>query len=136
MSALVLMLRFHGVAVEVEQLRHQIGVPSVGSVEMLRAARALGLKARMVSSNWARLAKAPLPAIAQRKDGTFVVLAKVAGDKALIQDPLSGRPEQIERAHLEADWTGRLLLMARRARFSDLARKFDVSWFLRARGPW
>jgi subfamily B ATP-binding cassette protein HlyB/CyaB len=126
------MLRFHGVAVEVEQLRHQIGVPSVGSVEMLRAARALGLKARMVSSNWVRLAKAPLPAIAQRKDGTFVVLAKVAGDKALIQDPLSGRPEQIEQAQLEADWTGRLLLMARRARFSDLARKFDVSWFLRA----
>ncbi|MFG1343134.1 type I secretion system permease/ATPase [Xanthobacter autotrophicus] len=132
LSALVLMLRFHGVAVEVEQLRHQIGVPSVGSVEMLRAARALGLKARMVSSNWARLAKAPLPAIAQRKDGTFVVLAKVSGDKALIQDPLSGRPEQVERAQLEADWTGRLLLMARRARFSDLARKFDVSWFLRA----
>lgn len=51
LSALVLLLRFHGVAVEVEQLRHQLSVPSLGFVEMLRTSRALGLKARVVSSS-------------------------------------------------------------------------------------
>ncbi len=132
LSALVLLLRFHGVAVEMEQLRHQLSVPSLGFVEMLRTSRALGLKARVVSSSWSKLAKAPLPAIGLRKDGTFFVLGKIIDDKALIQDPVSGRPSQVDRADLERDWTGQLLFMARRARFADLARTFDIAWFVRA----
>lgn len=130
--ALVLLLRFHGIAVEVEQLKHQLGGADVGYVEMLRTARSLGLKSRVVSTSWAKLAKAPLPAIAERKDGTFVVLGKIVDDKALVQDPVSGRPSQVERAAFEQEWTGRLIFMARRARFADLARSFDVAWFVRA----
>lgn len=132
LGALVLMLRFHGVAAEASQLRHQSGGARVGPVEMLRCARAFGLKARAVSSSWRKLAGTPLPAIAVRQDGSFVILAKVAGDVALVHEPLSGRPLQVEREAFEAQWTGRLVLVARRARFSDMARRFDISWFMRA----
>ncbi|MFG1473823.1 type I secretion system permease/ATPase [Xanthobacter agilis] len=132
LGALVLMLRFHGVAAEADQLRHQLGVAQVGTADMLRSARAFGLKARMVSSGWRKLSSTPLPAIAALKDGTFVILAKVSDDAALIHDPASGRPLQLAREAFEAQWSGRLLLLTRRARFSDLARRFDISWFIRA----
>jgi subfamily B ATP-binding cassette protein HlyB/CyaB len=36
------------------------------------------------------------------------------------------------RAELEAVWDGRLVLMARRARLTDLGRRFDITWFLGA----
>src|SRR5712671_5924204 len=36
------------------------------------------------------------------------------------------------RAELEAVWDGRLVLMTRRAALTDLARRFDISWFLGA----
>ena len=32
----------------------------------------------------------------------------------------------------EHDWTGRPVLIARRASLADLARRFDVTWFLQA----
>ena len=109
LGALVLLLRFHGVAAEADQLRHQLGVAQVGTADMLRSARAFGLKARMVSSGWRKLSGTPLPAIAALKDGTFVILAKVSDDAALIHDPASGRPLQLAREAFEAQWSGRLL---------------------------
>lgn len=99
---------------------------------MLSCARAFGLKARAVLSSWRKLSGTPLPAIAARRDGTFVILAKAAGDLTLVRDPVSGQPLQVEREAFEAQWSGRLVLVARRARFSDLARRLDISWFMRA----
>ncbi len=56
--ALVMMLRFHGIAIDAERIRHQFG-GSIGTPEMLRCAKELGLKARLAKSNWARLFRAP-----------------------------------------------------------------------------
>src|SRR5205085_2506112 len=36
------------------------------------------------------------------------------------------------RAQFEAAWTGRLVLMVRRASLTDLARTFDIGWFIQA----
>src|SRR5262249_15863970 len=36
------------------------------------------------------------------------------------------------RGQFEAQWTGRLVLMTRRASLGELARRFDVTWFLHA----
>src|SRR5258708_14922888 len=81
LACLVLLLRFLGIPAEVEQLRHRAGGAAYGVAEMLRCAKELGLKARVVRKDWARLAKTTLPAIAECKDGTFSILAKVADDK-------------------------------------------------------
>src|SRR5262249_24906983 len=79
-----------------------------------------------------RLAKVPLPALAEGRDGGFLVLARLVHDKALIQDPAVGRPGLLSRAGLEARWSGGLVLIARRASLGDLARTFDVTWFIQA----
>src|SRR6185369_2343133 len=116
-----------------EQIRHRFASgAAIGIADMLRCARELGLRARCVSGDWRRLARTPLPAIAGRRDGGFFILAKVADGRALVQDPLEREPLIIERAKLEAEWDGRLVLFARRAALADLSRRFDVTWFLQA----
>ena len=129
--ALILLLRFHGIAVDAEQLAHQYG-RTIGTTEMLRCAKELKLKARAIESNWERLAKTALPAIAERNDGSFIIVGKVADESVLILDPAVGRPQSLDRARIRG-------AMERAARADDapgrawrLARRFDITWFLQA----
>src|SRR5579883_1203443 len=132
LTALVMLLRFHGVGADPAQIRHQSGTNAIGSAEMVRCAREFGLKARELKTNWARLAKTPLPAIALLKDGDFLLLGKVGDDKVVVQSTKTPRPELMTRSDLEAVWDGRLILMTRRANLAELTRRFDVTWFLGA----
>jgi subfamily B ATP-binding cassette protein HlyB/CyaB len=132
LDALVVLLHFHGIAADRDQLIHRIGTHTIGAPEILRCAKELGLKARSVRTDWSRLAKTPLPAIASLNDGTFMVIAKAADDKVLVQRPGTSRPALMTRAELLAVWDGGLILMTRRAGLSDLTRRFDLTWFLGA----
>src|SRR5262249_57624634 len=86
-DALILILRFHELALDPGQIRHQFAGAPFGIAEILRCAKDLKLKARAVVADWGRLAKVPLPALAEGRDGGFLVLARLVHDKALIQHP-------------------------------------------------
>jgi subfamily B ATP-binding cassette protein HlyB/CyaB len=131
---LVLMLRYFGVPADPAQLAHRFGgsARALSSTEILRSAKELGLKSRVVVSKWPRLAKSPLPAIAETKDGKFVVLAKVSDDKALIHDPIENRPVTLSRDAFAAAWNGRLIFLTKRASLGGAVRKFDLAWFIPA----
>jgi ATP-binding cassette, subfamily B, bacterial HlyB/CyaB len=129
---LLSMLRFHGIGADPEQIRHRFGGTAIGISEILRCAKELGLKARLRTTAWPRLATTPLPAIAALRDGTFMLLAKVGEDKIIVQSPGSPRPAMMTRAELEQVWDGQLILMTRRAGLVNLSRRFDVTWFLGA----
>ena len=130
--ALVMVLRFLGVPADPDQIRHQFGGVPLGVTEMLRCAKQLQVKARAIKTNWERLAATPLPAIAALREGGFLVLGKAVDDKVLVQSPASPKPSLMTRAEFEAVWDGRLVLLTRRASLSDLARKFDITWFIGA----
>jgi ATP-binding cassette, subfamily B, bacterial HlyB/CyaB len=132
LGALVFVARLLGVAVSPEQIRRRFGADELDIPELLRCARELGLKARAIQTEWSRLSTTPLPAIAKRRDGSFLILGRVTEDRVLVQDPNEPRPQLIGRDELEAAWTGELLLMTRRAALADLSRRFDLSWFLQA----
>jgi ATP-binding cassette, subfamily B, bacterial HlyB/CyaB len=132
LAALVMMLRIHGIGADTEQIRHRSASVTIGVDEMLRAAKQLGLKARVSTTTWDRLAVTPLPGIAVLREGGFLILGKVGEDKVLVQYPTSPRPEALSREQFEAKWDGRLVLMARRASLADLTRRFDITWFLGA----
>jgi len=131
LTVLVLLLRFHGVAIDPEQLRHRFG-PRIGVTTMLRCVKELGLRGRTRRSHWERLAGTPLPAIAVMRNGHFILLAKFSGETVLVQDPLQPRPALMKRKDFEAAWTGDIVLMTRRAGLTDLYRRFDITWFLGA----
>jgi subfamily B ATP-binding cassette protein HlyB/CyaB len=122
-DAFILILRFHELAIDPAQIRHQFAGAPFGTVEILRCAKELKLKARAITTDWGRLAKTPLPALAECTDGSFLVLARIVDDKALVQDPAVGRPQLLSRSELEARWNGRLVLIARRASLGDLAQE-------------
>jgi subfamily B ATP-binding cassette protein HlyB/CyaB len=132
LAALVSLLRYHGVGADAEQIRHRFGGRAIGIPEMLRCAKDLGLKARVVSTRWQRLERTPLPGIAALGDGGFLMLGKTGEDKVLVQSPTAPRPQLMSRAEFEAVWDGRIVLMARRAGLSDSGRRFDLTWFLGA----
>jgi subfamily B ATP-binding cassette protein HlyB/CyaB len=131
LAALVMLLRYLGVAADPQQLQHQFG-NGIGIEAMVRCAKALNVKARVVESDWDRLAKTALPAIAENRAGGFFILGKWTEEKVLIQDPNANKPEALTRAEFDARWNGKLVLMTRRAGLGDLARRFDVTWFLQA----
>ena len=132
LAALVMLLRFQGLSVDPGQIRHQLGTDAIGVPEMLRCAHQLGLKARESRTRWDRLPRTPLPGIAVLRDGGFLLLGRASEDKILVQVPDQPRPLLMTRAELEAVWDGRLVLMTRRAKLTDLSRRFDVTWFLGA----
>ncbi len=132
--ALSTLLRLQGIPAEPDQLSHQMGLcgRNADVIELLRAARQFGVKARCHATRWERLARAPLPGICARRDGGFMLVGKVTGEKVLILAPGAERPELIDRAAFESQWDGRLLLITKRAALGDLARRFDLGWFLSA----
>ena len=97
--------------------------------DVVRAARRLGLKARSVASSSGRLDKVPLPAIAQMRSGEFVVLARVAAGRVLVQEGVRP-PVLLGPEEFEARWSGRLVLLARRAALAGAERRFDLTWFI------
>lgn len=132
LRCLLLLARFHDLPADEAQLRHQFthSTQPLNETAVLRAATHLGLKAGTLAVPWAKLSGVPLPAMAQWTDGRYVVLAKVDGDRALIQDPVAGRPLVLSREQFESAWSGTVLLFTKRAsvRLRDLT--FDFTWFI------
>ena len=132
LGALVMLLRFQGIGIDPKQIRHQFAATPIGVPEMLRCAKAIGLKARVLTTKWERLANTPLPGIATLRDGSFLLVGKASEDKIIVQAPYTPRPSLMTRAEFEAVWSGQLVLVTKRAALADLARQFDITWFLGA----
>lgn len=134
LAALVLIARFHGIAADVEQLRHNFAITNgtAGESELVLAARSIGLKARSVKLAADRFSSTPFPALVLGKNGKHFILAGGDTEKALVLDPLENSPRQIAVGEVSERSQGRILLFASRASLAgDLAR-FDFSWFIPA----
>src|SRR5215469_9561818 len=92
LGAVVMLARYHGVGADLGQIRHGFGGVCFGVAEILRCAREFGLRARVFTTDWARLANTSLPGIAALKDGNFLILGKVGDGKVLVQAPGSPKP--------------------------------------------
>ncbi len=131
---LVMLARFHQVAVEPSQLIHEFGQAGTafGIQEILLAAKKLKLKARPLQSRVDRLEKVPLPAMAAGLNGDYFIIAKAEAGKVLIQDPRERAPRIIQQEELTSRWNGQLLLIASRASVLGDMAQFDFTWFIPA----
>ncbi|WP_164887390.1 type I secretion system permease/ATPase [Hahella sp. KA22] len=134
LAALVMLARFHQVAADPAQIQHHFGTHENAFTEqaLIRASRHLKLKAKAFTSSWEKLAHIALPAIAATQDGRYVVLARAAEDKVLIQDPASQGPQTLSKDEFMALWSGRLILITKRSVLPGMSGKFDISWFIPA----
>src|SRR5258708_9944924 len=131
LASLTLLLRFHGIAVNGDQLCHQLGTNTIGITEMLRVAKQFSLRARSRVTTWDRLATTPLPAIAQFRDGGFAYVAKADAEKILLQLPSTPRPVLMKKEQFEAVGNGHLVLITNRD-LRSLTGPFYIGWLLKA----
>ncbi len=165
LAALCVIARLHQVAAEPAALAHQLGLaPSerAGTDDVLRGARHLGLKARLVRTSVERLAHTPLPALAlmrapehqgpqgEHAPARLAILAQCDGKRVLLSEPAArtdgadapdapdvGEPHGIGPTIEPIDvfaarWSGQLILIASHASLVGELARFDFSWFIPA----
>ena len=73
------------------------------------AAKAIGLKARVLTTKWERLANTLLHGIATLRDGSFLLVGRASEDKIIVQAPYSPRPNLMTRTEFEVrmQWQAR-----------------------------
>jgi len=138
--AFAALLAMHRIAVDPAQMRHSLGhYRAIESEDLLRLAKMqgkeAGIRARSVRSSFDKLERMPVPALANGPNGWFLI-GRVQGGEALIQLalPQSGADgsaiRKVDRAALEAMWSGELVLLTTRENVAGQAGKFDVTWFI------
>ncbi len=133
LSALILLAHYHGISANPADISHRYAAGGdLSQTEWLLAAKDLGLKAKPVSHDLARLHLLALPALVWREDGRHFVLAKIDGERYLIQDPAAGRPVIWSKEEFAARYSGKLILVASRASVLGSLAKFDFTWFIPA----
>src|SRR5262249_46376126 len=123
-------LRFHRIPADPDKICHEFGLSGrVDAEGIVRAARAMGVKARRAQVSPDRLQRITFPAIAEAPDGTFVVVGAASAVKALLQVP-GQRPEALTLEEFALRTTGWMVLLTPRAQLAGERRKFDFSWFI------
>ncbi len=134
---LTTVLRFHQMPAEPQQLHHQFAVPGqpFGCMEILRAAKKLGLKAKQSSLAFQQLNNASLPAIAINRQGGFFIIARVSHSeqgegKVLVMEAELSQPKSVSESDLSEIWGGDLIFVARREGLVAQFKEFDIRWFI------
>lgn len=131
LAALLMILRYHGLSAEPEQILHQFGA-SIGILEIVRCARGMGLAARARTVKWRRLSRIAMPCIGVDKGGGFILLGKVTDNHILVQSPMSPQPKSMDRAEFEALWDGCIITIAQTDGLGGALQPFNISWFFGA----
>lgn len=134
LHALLIMASLHGISAQSDQLTHEFGTDDFTSTTILLAAKRLGLTAKVVRQDRARIFFTPLPAIAADKHGNYFIVAKFDGPgktagRILIQHP-EDPPQIVSLAEFLDTWNGEFILFTSKASFSGEAAQFDFTWFV------
>lgn len=146
LHALVAMAGFHQLPAEPDQLAHQFSESgeSFSDPQLLQAAKALTLKAKQLTPGIDALSNAMLPAIANARDGSYFIVARLSDNEAssdvqvsatgvgvLIHDLRETAPRSMSLDEFETLWSGELIALTRRQGFGEsLQQKFDISWYI------
>lgn len=135
-AALAIVLEYYGRIIPLEELRVECGVSRDGSkaLNVVKAARRLGMTAKGYKYDVASLAKVPLPAILFWNFNHFVVLEGFGknGGVFYINDPGSG-PRKVSAKEFDTSYTGVTLTFEPGPDFKKGGAKPGIFTFLLAR---
>lgn len=133
-ASLGMILAYYGKWLPLEQVRADCGVSRDGSTakNILRAARAYGLKAQGYRMEPASLRDIVLPAIIHWNFNHFVVLNGFKKDRAIINDPARGTVE-VTAEEFDRAFTGIVLRFEKTADFTPGGKPRSVLAFARKR---
>jgi len=122
----------YGSHITVLQLKQSLGLNglSIGTNELIFAAKSLDLDARLIHSNWQRLKKTPFPTIGILNDGAFVVILRCDNGKIILRFANeNNKLFSCDETQFSKAWTGELIL-AKPKKLSINNRPFGIRWFL------
>ncbi len=133
--SLAMIAGHYRIACDPAQMAHDLGLGQrpANAEDIIRAARRLGLKARVLTQQTAkRLRTAPLPALLQMRDGSFSILTHRFDNGRFRIVRTVTRAQSFETLEeLTQKWSGDLVLVTRR--FGGPGADpvlFDFNWFL------
>ncbi|MCM1101533.1 MAG: type I secretion system permease/ATPase [Clostridium sp.] len=99
--------------------------------QLLRLARKLDLKAKAGRLHPKKLRKLSPPFIAERRDGEYLIVLNLQGDKVTILDPGKGSPEVIDERDFPGKLSGWCLLLGKKRRTGEeTGERFGFRWFI------
>ena len=146
-QCLALIARFHQIPAEpsalIREFQHNdldSNDKSLADINLIRAAKSLGFRAKFIVDKAGKLSAHTLPAIARHQDGHFFLIVKIGtkggSDEVLIHDLAYGKPSTHSFNELNEFWTGDLLLLSKRSSvlggMLTESAKFGFSWFIPA----
>jgi subfamily B ATP-binding cassette protein HlyB/CyaB len=123
------------IAADPFQLTHDLGLGGHAAAggDIVRAARRIGLKARLLGAQEVkRLASVPMPAILRMKDGGYqVLIMRLPDGRFRIGNPLTRSAQDETAEALSAAWDGEVILVTRRFAGAGIEpATFGFRWFL------
>jgi subfamily B ATP-binding cassette protein HlyB/CyaB len=97
--------------------------------DLVRIARAQGLKARASRSSVKRVQALSLPVIARGRDGAFFVIGRLIETGVLVGHA-GGPPVGWTLEELERQWSGEIVLVVKRNLLPGEEARFGLRWFL------
>lgn len=137
-QCLSLIARFHQIPAEPSALirEFQHDDDTLSDINLIRAAKSLGFKAKFIQDKADELSAHTLPVIARHREGYFFVIAKISNNKVLIHDLTNNKPTTHSFDELTSFWSGDLLLLSKRSSILSgvltESAKFGFSWFIPA----
>ena len=135
-QALAVAARTLGIQATAAQINHEMaqGRKVATANDLLRAAKVIGLRARLVRDpRPTRLRAAPLPAILKLRDGSWVVYhGEIQPDVFKIFDPVTKEPEKLSFEELCQSFTGEMILLGKKLGHVADDVAFGISWFIPA----
>jgi ATP-binding cassette, subfamily B, bacterial HlyB/CyaB len=146
LACLKLLLNFHQIPAEIDQLRHALGGADDGAmIDLVRLGSQLGARTRMVEVRLDRLERQPMPCIVKMAAGDYAIVGKIDGGKVLVHSPLKDKSGVMTLTEFAARWLGdgavlnlgnkargEVLLLTTRESTTGATRRFDVTWFIPA----
>ncbi len=139
LGCLKLLLGYHQIAADIDQMRHVLGHDDLEPTDLVRLASILSARARVVAVTVARLECQPLPAILRFADGGWGILGAVKDGKFLIHAPDDARGGTVDRSTFDRLWLGNepgprargtAVLVTTREGLPTGERRFGIGWFI------
>ena len=120
-----------GAAIEEEKIRQTYSDKDVmDNGILLKSAKFLKLKAKIVKPSVDELEKLPIPSIAIMKGGTYRVIGRNNKQKIILFDPQVGRPETIPIEDFLMIWSGQVIIIKKPFNLKEAGRQFNLTWFI------
>jgi len=122
-----------GKPADLQQLKQacRLETKQSGKRDLIRAAKTLKLRAKLLTTSPEALSEIPIPAIACMQDKTYVILGQNTPQKVLIVNPLTGNvPTVIPTEQFIAQWGGEVLTIKRPFSLKEASKQFNLAWFL------